>query len=91
MKNADKIVGLPWQLAEGILQAAAIPYVVNFGKNYNRFFEVASDGAYVARVREDALGQLEILLYRPMKKSRFETCDEVRYAEIFISKKSENR
>lgn len=36
--QTSSIIGLPWQLAEGLLRAAKIPFAVTIGDNYNRFF-----------------------------------------------------
>lgn len=80
------IIGLPWQFAEGLLQAANIPYAVTIGANYNRFFTVAESNYYVGRVTTDPMkpGVWQVLLFRPMIASEFENCNEVQYAKEFI-------
>ncbi len=81
------IIGLPWQLVEGLLRAANIPFAVTIGDNYNRFFSVADSNYYVSRVTIDPrnTGTWQILLFRPMIASEFENCNEVQYAKEFIS------
>lgn len=72
MVMSDKIIGLPWQLAEKSLQAASISYEVKWGQNYNKFFDIADTGAYVARIKYNDLTNIyEVLLYRPMFNSNF--------------------
>lgn len=86
MNTPNLIVGLPWQLAQKMLQAANIRFSVTMGENYNRFFTVADNDFYVGRVayvEEEGLWQ--ILLYRPMIASGFENCTEVQYAKEFTS------
>ncbi|WP_251440213.1 hypothetical protein [Veillonella intestinalis] len=76
------MVGLPWQLAQQMLQAANIPFAVTIGENYNRFFTVADNDFYVGRVAYvEEMGIWQILLYRPMVASGFENCNEVQYAK----------
>lgn len=85
MEHPDMVIGLPWQLAQVLLQAASIPFTVTYGQNYNKFFSLADDGYYVARMTMPELGSSEwhVLLYRPMVNSGFDTCKEVEYAEGF--------
>ena len=52
MTNSSSLIGMPWQLAKSQLQAAHIPFKVIIGDNFNRFFEIASEGYYVARITE---------------------------------------
>lgn len=51
--KVESIVGLPWQLAEPLLQAASIPFRVEVLQNYNKFFSVSSKGYYVGRVVQE--------------------------------------
>lgn len=88
MDTPDHMVGLPWQLAKPILQAASIPFRVTLGASFNRFFTVAPDDWYVTRVKEKE-GCLDILLHRPMVASGFEHCREVRYVENLVGKEQE--
>ncbi|WP_295194980.1 hypothetical protein [Veillonella sp.] len=85
--QTSSIIGLPWQLAEGLLRAAKIPFAVTIGDNYNRFFTVADSNYYVGRVTIDKQKPevWQILLFRPMIASEFENCNEVQYAKEFIS------
>lgn len=86
MNTPNSIVGLPWQLAQRMLQAANIPFSVTIGENYNRFFTVADNNFYVGRVTcVEETGLWQILLYRPMIASSFENCTEVQYAKEFTS------
>ena len=78
MNTPNLIVGLPWQLAQKMLQAANIPFSVTMGENDNDFYV-----GRVAYVEEEGLWQ--ILLYRPMIASGFENCTEVQYAKEFTS------
>ena len=50
MTNSSSLIGMPWQLAKSQLQAAHIPFKVIIGDNFNRFFEIASEGYYVATI-----------------------------------------
>ena len=52
MLDSNSLIGMPWQLAKSRLQAAHIPFKVIIGDNFNRFFEIASEGYYVARITE---------------------------------------
>lgn len=82
MVTPDSIVGLPRRSAENLLRAAAIPYTVVVGDNFNNHFSVADEGYYVGRVRLLADGATwEVLVYRPMIASGFEDCKEVQYAK----------
>lgn len=82
MNTPNLMVGLPWQLAQRMLQAANIPFAVTIGENYNRFFTVADNDFYVGRVQYvEETGVWQILLYRPMVASGFENCNEVQYAK----------
>lgn len=87
--HPEMVVGLPWQLAERLLQAASIRFSVTYGENYNKFFSIANDGLYVARVMklETSPVEWEVLLYRPMINSGFDMCKEVQYAEGFTETK----
>ena len=62
MTNSSSLIGMPWQLAKSQLQAANIPFKVIIGDNFNRFFEIASEGYYVARITESG-DMLHIILY----------------------------
>ncbi len=83
MNKTLQLVGLPWQLAKRRLQAAYIPFRVTIGASYNKFFTVAQDGFYVARVikHEDIW---DILIYPPMIYSNFEQSEEVQYADEVV-------
>lgn len=83
MTDSSSLIGMPWQLAKSQLQAAHIPFKVMIGDNFNRFFDVAKDGYYVARITEHDNG-LIILLYRPMIASDFGHAQEVMYAKEII-------
>lgn len=86
MNTPNLIVGLSWQLAQKMLQAANIPFSVTIGENYNRFFTVADNDFYVGRVTYvEETGTWQVLLYRPMIASGFENCTEVQYAKEFTS------
>ena len=83
MTNSSSLIGMPWQLAKSQLQAAHIPFKVMIGGSFNRFFEIADEGFYVARITKvDEC--LHILLYRPMIASDFGNSDEVDYAKEII-------
>ena len=58
-------------------------FKVIIGDNFNRFFEIASEGYYVARITESE-DMLHIILYRPMVASDFGHTLEVMYAEETI-------
>ena len=79
MFDSNSLIGMPWQLAKSRLQAAHIPFKVTIGDNFNRFFDVATDGYYVARVKE-IQETWHILIYRPMINSDFGISAEVDYA-----------
>lgn len=79
----EDIIGLPWQLAEGLLRAANVPFTVSVGQNYNKFFKIDSEGYYVARITNNGTSY-EVLLFHPMINSAFEKCKEVQYAETII-------
>lgn len=79
MLNSNDLLVMPWQLAKSRLQAAHIPFKVTIGDNFNRFFDVATDGYYVARVKE-IQETWHILIYRPMINSDFGISAEVDYA-----------
>lgn len=83
MFDSNSLIGIPWQLAKSRLQAAHIPFKVIIGDNYNRFFDVASEGYYVARITESD-NMLHIILYRPMVASDFGHTLGVMYAEETI-------
>lgn len=83
MTRSSSLIGMPWQLVKFHLQAAHIPFKVIIGDNYNRFFEVASEGYYVARITESE-NMLNIILYRPMVASDFGHTLGVMYAEETI-------
>lgn len=83
MTNSSSLIGMPWQLAKSQLQAAHIPFKVIIGDNFNRFFEIASEGYYVARITESE-DMLHIILYRLMVASDFGHTLEVMYAEETI-------
>lgn len=86
MGISKSILGLPWQLAQSILQAASIPFKVTIGGSFNKFFDVANEGFYVGRVtHKDQV--CHVLLYRPMINSAFEHCEEVEYAQEIIQAK----
>lgn len=90
MSIFNNIVGLPWQLAEDLLQAASIPYRVMIGKNYNRFFSIIDEpNYYVSRVKQpqDETGEIEILLYKPMIMSDLYQSNEVEYAKEVLTGK----
>lgn len=88
MSITKNIVGLPWQLAEGLLQAASIPYRVVIGENYNRFFNIIEeDNYYVSRVKlDEQTEELEILLYKPMIMSDLYQSKEVEYAKEILKR-----
>ena len=92
MIQLEHLIGLPWQLVKQRLQAASVPYICVWGENYNRFFDIAETGAYVARITEkkDQEGQAlyEIIIYRPMVDSGFANCKEVIYAQTLVGEKS---
>lgn len=90
MKSLEHIIGLPWQLAENLLQAATIPYSIKIGENYNRFFKIAEDGYYVARVKF-INDEYQILLYKPMIMSDFYKSKGVQYAKFINDWKKEKR
>lgn len=77
------ILGLPWQLVEPLLQAACIPYTIQIGHNYNKFFSISTEGYYVGKVDIHESTWL-ILLYRPMVNSNFEKSKEVIYAKEIL-------
>ena len=83
MLDSNSLIRMPWQLAKSRLQAAHIPFKVIIGDNYNRFFDVASEGYYVARITESD-NMLHIILYRPMVASDFGHTLGVMYAEETI-------
>lgn len=83
MTRSSSLIGMPWQFAKFQLQAAHIPFKVIIGDNYNRFFDVASEGYYVARITESD-NMLHIILYRPMVASDFGHTLGVMYAEETI-------
>lgn len=87
-ETLDTLIGLPWQLAERFLQAASIPFITVWGKNYNRFFDVSQKSPYVARIRKTNEDQdkWEVLLYYPMISSDFSECSEVEYVKFPIEK-----
>lgn len=95
MSTLNNIVGLPWQLAEGLLQAASIPYRVVIGKNYNRFFSIIEESNYyvarVKRIQNDTSEELEILLYKPMIMSDLYQSKEVEYAKEILEGKDNNK
>jgi len=70
MTDSSSLIGMPWQLAKSQLQAAHIPFKVIIGDNFNRFFDIASEGYYVARITA-CDDMLHIILYRPMVASDF--------------------
>ena len=70
-------------IAKSRLQAAHIPFKVMIGASFNRFFEIADEGFYVARITKvDEC--LHILVYRPMIASDFGHSIEVDYAKEII-------
>ena len=83
MLDSNSLIGMPWQLAKSRLQAAHIPFKVMIGGSFNRFFDIADKGLYVARITKvDEC--LHILVYRPMIASDFGNSIEVDYAkELF--------
>ena len=83
MTDSSSLIGMTWQLAKSQLQAAHIPFKVIIGDNFNRFFDIASEGYYVARITacDDIL---HIILYRPMVASNFGHTLGVMYAEETI-------
>lgn len=83
MTRSSSLIGMPWQLAKFQLQVAHIPFKVIIGDNHNRFFDVASEGYYVARITESD-NMLHIILYRPMVASDFGHTLGVMYAEETI-------
>lgn len=83
MTDSSSLVGMPWQLAKSQLRAAHIPFKVIIGDNFNRFFEVSSEGYYVARITDHEDG-VHVLLYRPMVASDFGHAQEVMYAKNII-------
>ncbi len=50
MLDSNSLIGMPWQLAKSRLQAAHIPFKVMIGGSFNRFFDIADKGLYVARI-----------------------------------------
>ena len=83
MLDSNSLIGIPWQLARSRLQAAHIPFKVMIGGAFNRFFEIADEGFYVARITKvDEC--LHILLYRPMIASDFGNSDEADYAKEIL-------
>ena len=83
MTDSSSLIGMPWQLAKSLLQAAHIPFKVIIGDNFNRFFDIASEGYYVARITA-CDDMLHIILYRPMVASDFGHTLGVMYAEETI-------
>lgn len=83
MLDSNSLIGIPWQLARSRLQAAHIPFKVIIGDNLNRFFDIASEGYYVARITECG-DVLHIVVYRPMIASDFGHTLGVMYAEETI-------
>ena len=83
MTHSSSLIVMPWQLTKSQLQATHIPLKVIIGDNYNRFFDVASEGYYVARITESD-NMLHIILYRPMVASDFGHTLGVMYAEETI-------
>lgn len=83
MIHSSSLIGMPWQLAKSQLQAAHIPFKVIIGDNLNRFFDIASEGYYVARITECG-DVLHIVVYRPMIASDFGHTLGVMYAEETI-------
>ena len=80
MLDSNSLIGMPWQLAKSRLQAAHIPFKVMIGGSFNRFFDIADKGLYVARITKvDEC--LHILVYRPMIASDFGNSIEVDYAK----------
>ncbi len=78
-----QFLGLPWKLVEPTLIESSIPYIVIYGKSYNRFFDVSTEGYYVTRIA--LKGKVwEILLYRPMINSGFDKCKEVQYVSFTV-------
>ena len=70
-------------IAKSRLQAAHIPFKVMIGGSFNRFFDIADKGLYVARITKvDEC--LHILVYRPMIASDFGNSIEVDYAKEII-------
>ncbi|MCI5708546.1 hypothetical protein [Veillonella caviae] len=83
MTDSSSLIGMPWQLAKPLLQAAQIPFKVMIGDNFNRFFNIAQSSYYVARITNHEEG-VYVLLYRPMVVSEFGHVQEVMYAENII-------
>ncbi|SNV64098.1 Uncharacterised protein [Veillonella rodentium] len=80
MCNSNTLIGMPWQLAKSRLQAAHIPFKVMIGASFNRYFEIANEGLYVARIT-GVDECLHVLVYRPMIASDFGRSIEVDYAK----------
>ena len=83
MTDSSSLIGMPWQLTKPLLQAAQIPFKVMIGDNFNRFFNIANNGYYVARITNHEEGVC-VLLYRPMVVSDFGCIQEVMYAGNII-------
>lgn len=81
--NQKLILGLPWQLVEPMLQAAHVPFTIEIGQNYNKFFTIGNEGYYVGRVVVTD-GIWHVLLYTPMVNSEFGKSREVAYAKELL-------
>ncbi len=83
MTSVDSLLGLPWQLAEQLLQAAGFSYQIKIGKNYEKFFSVLPDALYVTKI-EKVENEYLVLLHAGMVQSGFKERKDVSYAKIFL-------